>query len=112
MRRAAFGATKAFTFVFCYTLAMLQWTERQALISNVAYALRRLRPLLRRIAAEKHPPLDGEPDPALMAAERIVEQLMRSEYSEDGSWADGCYLVCYLAGLPKNKGLSHTWLSP
>ena len=61
-------------------LVMLQWTERQALISTVAYALRRLRPLLRRIAAEKHPPLDGEPDPALMAAERIVEQLELSRY--------------------------------
>jgi hypothetical protein len=36
--------------------------------------------LLRRIAAEKHPPLDGKPDPGLMAAERIVQQLELSRY--------------------------------
>ena len=59
---------------------MPPWTERQMLISTVAYALRRVRPLLRRIAAEKHPPLDGEPDPAQMAAEKIVEHLELSRY--------------------------------
>ena len=59
---------------------MPAWTERQSLVSAVAFALRRVRPLLRRIAAEKHPPLDGEPDPAQMAAEKIVEQLELSCY--------------------------------
>ena len=55
-------------------------TARQALVSTVAFALRQLRPLLRCIAAEKHPPLDGQPDPAVMAAEQIVEHLERSRF--------------------------------
>jgi|GEM_PF-3293025 len=59
---------------------MSQWTERQDLIAAVAHALRRQRTLLRRLAAEKHPPLDTEPDPAIVAAERIVEHLERSGY--------------------------------
>lgn len=46
--------------------------------SRIYYAT--AQPLLRRIAAEKNPPLDCEPDPALMAAERIVEQLELSRY--------------------------------
>lgn len=29
---------------------------------------------------QHHPPLDGEPDPAQMAAEKIVEQLELSRY--------------------------------
>ena len=74
------GTTSCSSFVRRYGSAMPPWAERQALISTVAFALRQSRSLLRRIAAEKHPPLDGEPDPAQMAAEKIVEQLELSRY--------------------------------
>lgn len=47
---------------------MLQWTERQALIAAVAFALQRLRLMLRHIATEKQQPLDNVADPAEMAA--------------------------------------------
>ena len=59
---------------------MREWSERKALIAAVAYALQQQRPLLRRIAAEKHQPLDATTDPALMAAGRIVEHLELSRY--------------------------------
>lgn len=59
---------------------MREWTERRALICAVAFALRQLRPLLRRIVAEKHQPLDRVTDPAEMAAERIIEHLELSRY--------------------------------
>jgi hypothetical protein len=55
-------------------------SNAKAIISGVAYAPRRQRPLLRQIAAEWHPSLDAEPDPPLMAAKRIVEHLERSGY--------------------------------
>lgn len=59
---------------------MREWTERRALISTVAFALRQLRPLLRRIVAEKHQPLDSIADPAEMAAEQIIKHLELSRY--------------------------------
>lgn len=59
---------------------MRELSERQALIGAVAYSLRQLRPLLRRIAVEKHPPLDPAMDAANITAERIVEHLERSRY--------------------------------
>lgn len=46
----------------------------------MAYSLRQLRPLLRRIAVEKHPPLVPAMDAAYTAAERIVEHLELSRY--------------------------------
>ena len=59
---------------------MAQWTERHKLIATVAFALRQLRPLLRRIVAERHPDPDSTLDPATAAAERIIEHLERSRY--------------------------------
>lgn len=54
---------------------MRERSERRALIAAVAYALRQLRPLLRRIAAEKHQQLESIPDRAQMAVERTIEHL-------------------------------------
>ena len=59
---------------------MARWTERQELIATVAYALRQLRPVRRRIVNEKHPDPYSTLDPATAAAERIVEHLERSRY--------------------------------
>ena len=68
-------------FSFSSTISrMARWTERQELIAPVAYALRQLRPLLRRIVNEKHPDPESPIDPATAAAERIVEHLERSRY--------------------------------
>ena len=68
------------SFVLCYPPAMRQWTERQALIATVAYALQQNRPLLRRIVAETHPNPESPLDPATTAAERIIEHLELSRY--------------------------------
>ena len=59
---------------------MRPWTKDDELRFAVAYALRQLRPLLRRIVNEKHPDPESLLDPATAAAERIVEHLERSRY--------------------------------
>lgn len=59
---------------------MRRWTAREVFVSTVAYAPQRVRPQLRRIAARKHQPLDGEPDSALIEGEQIIEHLERSRY--------------------------------
>jgi hypothetical protein len=63
-----------------YHQALRQWTNRDEMIAAVAYALQKLRPLLRRIVNEKHPDPESPIDPATEAAERIVEHLERSRY--------------------------------
>lgn len=63
-----------------YHRTMREWSERRALIATVAYALQQNRPLLRRVVAEKHPNPDHPLDPAMAAAERILEHLELSRY--------------------------------
>jgi hypothetical protein len=55
-------------------------TDRDELIATVAFALSQLRPLLRRIVAEKHPRPGDQFEPGTVAAERIVKQLELSGY--------------------------------
>lgn len=59
---------------------MRRWTDRDDLIATVAFALGQLRPLLRRIVAEKHPSPEDPLDFRTEAAKRIVEHLERSNY--------------------------------
>jgi hypothetical protein len=56
------------------------WSEHENVIATIAFALRRSRPLLRRIAAETHPGPSDLLDPAMMAAEQILRQLELSGY--------------------------------
>jgi hypothetical protein len=57
---------------------MRPWTKDDELRFAVAYALRRMRPLLRRIVLETHP--DEHTDPANAAANKIIEHLRLCGY--------------------------------
>ena len=57
---------------------MRPWTKDNELHFAVAYALRRMRPLLRRIVLETHP--DELTDPANVAADKIIEHLRLCGY--------------------------------
>jgi hypothetical protein len=57
---------------------MRPWTEDDELRFALAFALRRLRPLLRRIVLETHP--DEHTDPANAAADRVIEHLRQCGY--------------------------------
>jgi hypothetical protein len=52
---------------------MRRWTEDDELRFALAFALRRMRPLLRRIVLETYP--DEHTDPANTAADKIIEHL-------------------------------------
>ena len=57
---------------------MRPWTKDDELHFAVAYALRRMRPLLRRIVLKTHP--DEHTDPANAAAGKIIEHLRLCGY--------------------------------
>ena len=57
---------------------MRPWTKDDELRFALAFALRRVRPLLRRIVLETH--ADEHTDPANAAAERIMEHLRLCGY--------------------------------
>jgi len=66
---------------------MRPWTEDDELRFAVAFALRRVRPLLRRIVLETHP--NEHTDPANAAADKIIERLRLCGYEVKRS-GDGC----------------------
>ena len=57
---------------------MRPWTEDDELRFALAFALRRVRPLLRRIVLETHP--DEHTDPANAAVDQIIEHLRMYGY--------------------------------
>ena len=57
---------------------MRSWTKDDELRFAVAYALRRMRPLLWRIVLETHP--DEHTDPANAAADRLLKHLVAGGY--------------------------------